>query len=187
MVYGDYQVCDESAGAMNPPSPPHPGGDGDVNRFSSKRLLDYHPGRLRETLDVGPVWLLDADTLKRAGGVNPAYHWAHLYDLRLRISERSQVAHVGNKTAGALYTVAARPAEHNVFDYLMTDQGAQREYERALTEHLQRIGAYLPPKRVVRHAPMVRTESLQPVAGVAVDGGGGWRRVASVVRWNRRL
>ena len=129
MVYADYDLV----------AP-----DGTVTEV---HLHDYHPGRLRETLDLGRVWLLNADVLRAAGGVNVEYRHAELYDLRLRLAARAELVHVGNRTAGSLYRVKDSPRVHDVFDYLRDDHAAQREYEQALTEHLKRIGAYLSPTR----------------------------------------
>ncbi|MBN2445658.1 MAG: glycosyltransferase [Phycisphaerae bacterium] len=108
-------------------------------------LLDWHAGRLRDTLDLGNVFLLNIATLRESGGFNETYNAADLYDMRLRMSARQRVAHVQNRFAGSLYAVAAPAEGHNVFAYLLADKSAQLETERACTEHLKQIGACLEP------------------------------------------
>ncbi len=125
-------------------------------RCCEVHLLDYHPGRLRDTFDLGSVWLVDRALLQAAGGFYPEYRFADLYDLRLRLSCQGRLVHVSNRYAGALYRVAAASRAHNVFDYLLAGKEAQLEAERACTVHLKRIGAYLAPGahvRPVEYAP----------------------------------
>ena len=112
---------------------------------SDVHLLDWHPGRLRDTFDLGRALLFDLEALRALDGCDEEFNAADLYDLRLRVSEESGVVHIANRYAGSLYAVAEPATEHNVFAYLLADKSAQREMERACTEHLKRIGAYLPP------------------------------------------
>jgi glycosyltransferase involved in cell wall biosynthesis len=126
MVYSDYQL----------------------NVSGTRRdihLLDWHPGRLRDTTDLGPVSLYSAALLKQLGRLNEKFRAADLYDLRLRVSERGECVHIANRFAGSLYTVEAPAKKHDVFDYLLASKDAQKEMEVAVTEHLKRIGAYLEP------------------------------------------
>jgi glycosyltransferase involved in cell wall biosynthesis len=113
-------------------------------------LLDYHAGRLRDNLDFGPAILYRASVLEGLGGFDSRYAVADLYDLRLRIGEKHGLVHIGNRTGGSLYQVAAPPGGHNVFDYLLSDRDGQTEFEQALTEHLKRTGAYLPADRLLK-------------------------------------
>ena len=108
-------------------------------------LLDWHEGRLRDTVDFGNAMLFRTDVLREVGGFNEAYQAADLYDLRLRITERYRPVHIANRFAGSLYSVAAPAKEHNVFDYLLAGKSVQIEMERACTEHLERTGARLAP------------------------------------------
>jgi glycosyltransferase involved in cell wall biosynthesis len=108
-------------------------------------LLDWHPGRLRDDVDFGPVLLCRTELLRKIGGFDEQYNTAHLYDLRLRLTERTTPVHIANRYAGALYTVTAPAAGHDVFAYLRADVAAQREREAACTTHLKRCGAYLAP------------------------------------------
>ncbi len=117
--------------------------EGDAS--SEHHLLDWHEGRLRDNTDFGRVWFLSADALKRAGGINTSYQAADLYDLRLRLGEVGPLIHIANRYAGSLYTIHASGSKHNVFDYLLSDKAGQLEMEKALAEHLKRIGACLEP------------------------------------------
>jgi glycosyltransferase involved in cell wall biosynthesis len=127
MVYADYERID-AAGQRK-----------DVH------LLDWHEGRCRDTTDFGPAILYRTAALRELGGFDERYNAADQYDLRLRVSEKYQIAHIANRYAGALYSVAAAGQAHNVFAYLLASKETQLELERAFTEHLRRIGAYLAP------------------------------------------
>ena len=127
MVYADYERI---------------GTDG---RRQDIHLPDWHEGRLRDTVDFGSAILFRTDVLREIGGFNEAYSAADLYDVRLRVSEKHGVAHIANRFAGSLYSVTAPAKAHNVFDYLLVGKNARIELERACTEHLKRIGAYLAP------------------------------------------
>jgi len=130
--------------------------DGEARR--AVHLLDHHPGRLRETFDTGPVLLLPVRALREAGGVNPRFKIADLYDLRLRIAERYDLVHLGAGRDGELYEVHAPAAGHDVFDYLLADRAAQAEFEQALTGHLQRTGAWLDPDLPLRRVTYTPTQ-----------------------------
>ncbi len=127
MVYADYERV-EADGSRK-----------DVH------LLDWHEGRLRDTVDFGSAILFRTDVLREIGGFDEAYAAAELYDMRLRVSEKHGVAHIANRFAGSLYSVTAPAKAHNVFDYLLAGKDAQLEMERACTEHLKRSGAHLAP------------------------------------------
>jgi hypothetical protein len=127
MVYADYELI---------------AADGQRNDV---HLLDWHPGRLRDTVDFGSAIFYRTQALRDCGGFNEQYQAADLYDLRLRISAAGKVAHVANRYAGSLYSVNAPAKQHNVFDYLLAGKDVQLEMERACSEHLKRTGAYLQP------------------------------------------
>jgi len=143
MVYADYERIDAQ------------GGRKDIH------LLDWHAGRFRDTTDFGAVLLYRTAALRELGGWDEAYTAADLYDLRLRISERWGLAHIANRYAGALYTVAAPAAAHNVFAYLLASKATQLEMERACTAHLRRIGAYLAPGAHVQEVTYTAAEEAR--------------------------
>lgn len=126
MVYGDYTLL-----AANGPQ--------EIN------LLDYHPGRLRDNLDLGFVFGITNVALRKTF-VATDLQYAFAYDLRLRIDEQYHIQHIGNRFAGILAQVEKLATAHNVFDYLQDDKKKQLEMEWVVTQHLQRIGAYLAPR-----------------------------------------
>jgi glycosyltransferase involved in cell wall biosynthesis len=132
MVYGDYELIDATGTRRE------------------VHLLDWHEGRLRDTVDFGSAILYSTAALRELGGFNERHQAADLYDLRLRVSEKYALAHIANRYAGSLYVVAAPPKTHNVFDYLLAGRESQLEMEDVLTAHLKRIGAYLSPGAFVR-------------------------------------
>ena len=143
MVYADYERIDAGGGRRE------------------VHLLDWHPGRLRDTLDLGSAILFRTSALRAVGGFDERYRAAELYDARLRISERYRIVHVANRFAGALYSVAAPARAHSVFDYLLAGRDVQLELERACTEHLKRTGAYLAPGAHVRRVAYGRQEQAR--------------------------
>ncbi len=132
MIYADYERI---------------GADGST---SDVHLLNWHLGRLRDTVDFGQVIMCPTAVPREIGGFDEQYSAADLYDLRLRISEEYRIAHIANRYAGSLYSVAAPAEGHNVFAYLLADKNTQLEMERACTEHLKRTGTYLKQGEHVR-------------------------------------
>lgn len=133
-------------------------------------LLDWHPGRLRDTFDIGLAVLYRTAALRVSGAFEKDYKAAEWYDARLRVSESGRVAHIANRYAGALYTVAAQATAHNVFAYLLSGRDTQLEMEDAVTQHLRRTGTYLAPGAHV-----------QPIAYTAEEQARSADCVASVV------
>ncbi|OQX94684.1 glycosyl transferase family 2, partial [candidate division KSB1 bacterium 4572_119] len=127
MVYADYRLVKADGATID------------------KGLLNYHEGRLRDNMDFGAVLLFPKSVLDAVGGLDEKYKAAHLYDLRLKVSEKFQVIHIEAKTNGYLYVAHAPDKEHNVFDYLLAGKDVQLEMEDAITEHLKRSGVYLAP------------------------------------------
>ena len=128
MVYGDYERIEPSG------------------EKTEVHLLYYHEARLRDTVDFGVAILYRKSVLDEISGLDDSYNAADQYDLRLKCSEGGrEILHIGNRYAGSLYTVKAAGKGHNVFDYLLAGKDIQLEMEKACTEHLKRVGAYLAP------------------------------------------
>lgn len=149
MVYADYAVEDGR------------GNSTDIH------LLDWHPGRLRDDFEFGPALLFRTASLREIGGFDERFHHAQDYDLRLRVSERGAPVHIANRFAGALYSVAAPAAEHDVFAYLRASRDAQIEAERACTAHLRRTGAWLAPGAHVQVRPEAADDDARDAARYA--------------------
>ncbi len=143
LVYGDYERVEP---------------DGTRREV---HLLDWHPGRLRDTFDLGPLLLVAAPLLRRVGGFDESLDAVAWYDLRLRLTEHAPALHVANRYAGSLSAVTAPGGAHNVFDYLLAGREVQQQAERACTEHLKRIGAYLAPGAHIRTVHYTDAESAR--------------------------
>jgi len=138
-LYGDYELIGEEG-------------------IKEVRLLKHHPGRLRDMQDYGKVYLVSRKALEETGYIDEKVKYKVFYDLRLRISEKYELVHISNKYSGSLYSVESPAAGHNVFAYLLEDKEVQKEAEYVLTEHLKRIGAYLPPGSFYRERPPERKD-----------------------------
>jgi len=144
MVYADYEINDN-------------------RNIEEVHLIKHHVGRVRDNQDYGRVFLFRKSFIEQVGGFNESLKYNYLYDIRLKLSEISEIVHIANKTVpstlklrltgGSLYQVTASKEKTNVFDYLLSDKNVQREAENVLTDHLKRIGAYLSPKEIFDKRP----------------------------------
>lgn len=124
LVYSDYEID----------------ADGSVKEI---HLLKHHIGRVRDNQDYGRVFYIKKSILQECGGFDASLKFNTLYDIRLKLSEISQLLHLSNRYSGSLYRVMAAGKGHNVFDYLLASKDSQIEAENVLSDHLRRIGAYL--------------------------------------------
>lgn len=124
-------------------------------RRTEAPVIDYQAGSLRDDFDFGPLLLFDTRRLKQAAArMQPdAYRFAGLYDLRLKLSQEASLVHINEY----LYTEPEtdnRPGGEKQFDYVdPRNRDRQTEMERACTEHLKDVGAYLPPRQEVAGFP----------------------------------
>ena len=131
-------------------------------------LIDCQKGALRDDFDFGSVLVFRSTSFRRAvRSMNSDYEWGALYDLRLRMKN---IVHINEY----LYTeieADTRKSGEKQFDYVDSkNRTVQIEMEKICTEHLKRIGAWLPPV-------------FKGVAGQAGNdvNGGGYPVTASVV------
>ncbi|MHC4441485.1 MAG: glycosyltransferase family 2 protein [Planctomycetota bacterium] len=123
--------------------------------------VDYQLGSIRDDFDFGPVsaWSMDAVGRAQSGcGPLADTEWGGLYDLRLRVSEVSLPVRVRE----ALYSCSNDGSSigGGQFDYVDPQfESMQKEYERIASDHLRRIGAYLPPVFM----PVPTSEHIFPV------------------------
>lgn len=117
-------------------------------RTTETPVIDYQLGSLRDDFAFGPLQLYSHEAIRRAFdrfGPLADLKWAGRYDLRLRVS----IDHALVRLPEPLYTVvqhqsADAAAAH--FAYVdPCNADVQKEMERAVTEHLKRIGACLEP------------------------------------------
>jgi hypothetical protein len=127
MVYSDY--FENKNGNMSP----HP-------------VIDYQAGSLRDDFNFGSVMLFKGsaflDACKR---MDTDYQFAGLYDLRLKLSQYSQLVHIPEM----LYTEVEsdiRKSGEKQFDYVdPKNRSVQLEMEAACSEHLRDVKAFLMP------------------------------------------
>ena len=106
-------------------------------------LIDCQKGALRDDFDFGSVLVFRSTSFRRAvRSMNSDYEWGALYDLRLRMKN---IVHINEY----LYTeieADTRKSGEKQFDYVdPKNRAVQIEMEKICTEHLKRIGAWLPP------------------------------------------
>jgi hypothetical protein len=128
IVYSDYNEIKEGIQTVHP-------------------VIDYQPGSLRDDFDFGPIVLIKTEALKRASQQAEAdYVYAGLYDIRLKISQHYPVTHIPEY----LYTaerIGTQSKAEKHFAYVdPKNRQAQIEFEKAVTQHLKQIGAYLKPE-----------------------------------------
>jgi glycosyltransferase involved in cell wall biosynthesis len=131
LLYADYEIKKEA-------------------KMEEVHLLKHHSGRLRDNQDLGKVFFIKKSIINQCGGFDSTLHHHTLYDLRLKISEKSKLIHLANKVSGSLYRVIAESKQANVFDYLQSAKEIQKEAEKVINGHLKRINAYLDPGKHYR-------------------------------------
>ena len=131
-------------------------------------LIDCQKGALRDDFDFGSVLVFRSASFRKAVHAMEAdYQWGALYDLRLRMK---RIVHINEYLYTEIETDTRKSGEKQ-FDYVdPKNRAVQIEMEQICTEHLKRIGAWLPPV-------------FKGVAGLAGNdvNGGGYPVTASVV------
>jgi len=110
-------------------------------------VIDYQEGSLRDDFNFGSALLFRVSALQEAvGRMTSDYGFAGLYDLRLKVVERGKLLHINEFLYYDEETDLRRTGE-KLFDYVNPkNREVQIEMEKACTEHLKAIGAYLKPK-----------------------------------------
>lgn len=127
MVYADYY--EESEDALQP----HP-------------LIEYQEGSLRDDFAFGPVLLVRVSAWREALlSLKTEYEFAGLYALRLTLSRIAPIVHI-DEYLYSVKEIDTRASGEKIFDYVNPrNRQVQIEMEKACTEHLKIIGAYLSP------------------------------------------
>ena len=109
--------------------------------------IAYQEGSVRDDFDFGGLILMRTSALKSFFELDKVgrYRYAAMYALRLHLSRVGQLFHLNEY----LYTEVEsdlRKSGEKQFDYVNPkNREVQLENERASTDHLKRIGAYLAP------------------------------------------
>ena len=114
---------------------------------TGKPLIDYQQGSLRDDFDFGPLVLIRTEYLKAYAAQDelPGYKFAGWYDLRLFLSRKGKLFHINEYLYTETETDTRKSGEKN-FDYVNPrNRTVQIEMEKACTDHLKQIGAYLAP------------------------------------------
>ncbi len=127
MVYSDY--FENQEGKLSP----HP-------------VIDYQEGSLRDDFNFGSLILYRSSSFTKAcKKMKKKYRYAGLYDLRLKVSQKHILVHIPE----LLYTEVepdTRKSGEKQFDYVdPRNRDVQIEMEKACTEHLRKIKAWLKP------------------------------------------
>ena len=115
-------------------------------KLSPHPVIDYQEGSLRDDFNFGSVILYRAkefrDACKRMDG---SYQFAGLYDLRLKISQTHKLVHIQELLYSEVESDTRRTGEKQ-FDYVdPRNRAVQIEMEKACTDHLKEINAWLKP------------------------------------------
>jgi len=107
-------------------------------------LIVCQKGALRDDFDFGSVLVFRSSSFKRAvRAMDADYEYAALYDLRLRMKN---IIHINEYLYTEVETDTRKSGEKQ-FDYVdPRNRAVQIEMEKACTEHLKRIGAWLKPE-----------------------------------------
>ncbi len=110
-------------------------------------VIDYQLGSIRDDFNFGPVLFFNSKALaKTLEEKKSNYKFAGLYNLRIGISRKHSVIRIPEY----LYTTVEsdlRKSGEKLFDYVNPkNREVQIEMEKAETEHLKKIKAYLAPK-----------------------------------------
>ena len=114
---------------------------------SEHPVNDYQPGSIRDNFEFGPLLLFSMAAVRKVlGEFGPLAEGPGLYDLRLKLSVHGRVFHIQEYLSTKVES-DLRATGEKLFDYVdPRNQAYQKELESVATQHLQRIGAYLPPK-----------------------------------------
>jgi len=109
-------------------------------------VIDYQTGSLRDDFDFGPLLFIKTEALKKTVKQEKSdYKFAGFYDLRLKISQSYPVIRIPEY----LYTIIKTDSDSlsdKHFAYVdPKNRQVQIEMEKAVTQHLKQIGAYLKP------------------------------------------
>jgi hypothetical protein len=109
-------------------------------------LIPCQEGALRDDFNFGSVLFYNAGYLRKALAMSfTDYTYAGLYALRLAVSRIAPLVHINEYLYTEIETDTRKSGE-KLFDYVdPKNRDVQIDMEKACTEHLKAVGAYLPP------------------------------------------
>jgi len=109
-------------------------------------LIDYQEGSLRDDFNFGSVLFYNSECLKKAVTETiENYKFAGLYNLRLKVSQHTDLIHINEYLYSEIENDTRKSGEKQ-FDYVdPKNRAVQIEMETACTEHLKKTGSYLEP------------------------------------------
>ncbi len=115
-------------------------------KVENQPVIDCQEGSLRDDFNFGSVLFYRTEIMKKAAaGVSEDYAFAGLYALRLGVSQYADLFRIPE----FLYTEQEsdlRKSGEKIFDYVdPKNRGVQIEMEKACTQHLKNVGAFLEP------------------------------------------
>lgn len=115
-------------------------------KIENHPVIDYQEGSLRDDFNFGSVLFYRTEILKKAATeVSEDFAFAGLYALRLGVSQYADLLRIPE----FLYTEQEsdlRKSGEKIFDYVdPKNRGVQIEMEKACTQHLKNVGAFLEP------------------------------------------
>jgi len=116
-------------------------------RVTPHPLIGYQEGSLRDDFNFGSLILFKASAFKDAcRRMNNDYCYAGLYDLRLKISQKNKIIHIPEFLYSEVEKDIRKSGEKQ-FDYVdPRNREVQIEMEKACTDHLKKIKAWLKPE-----------------------------------------
>jgi len=154
----------------------HVAEDGSTKRVAHP-LIDCQDGALRDDFDFGQVVLYRTEAfLEAVAKMDQSLVWGALYDLRLRLGKKVRVGeYLYSSTVSDM-----RASGEKQFDYVNPrNREVQIEMEKICTEHLKRIGAWLPEREGV---PSLSDADFPCEASVIIPVFNRVRTVADAVR-----
>ncbi len=119
---------------------------GKKDALKNQPVIDYQFGSVRDDFNFGPLLFFKTDIFNgKLKSIDPNYRWAGLYALRLAISVTHPIINIPNYLYSFEHKIFPSNEETH-FKYLEKKYaGIQKEMEKAFTEHLKNIKAYLSP------------------------------------------
>ena len=147
-------------------------------------LTDYQPGSVRDDFDFGALLLLSMASIRHAAATHGRIAdvaCAGLYDMRLKLSIDYALCHLREPLYSVRQLASPSSEGEGLFAYVdPRNEAVQKEMERAFTDYLQKIGAYLAPDQFRELEPSTTPFAVE--ASVVIPVRNRRRTVAEAVK-----